>query len=145
MIGDVDVALTEEIKIAKTDEEAEICVDVMLAEAGVETVEVIKVVVTTGKEAVAKVIATEEEAANEVVPMYEDNASSKIVFLFFCGGVKSMSQMRAKGKLLNMGGSQEQGSDVQDKFFLICELASNVNRRAATCEHASPSPAMQLQ
>ena len=54
--------LTEEIERAKTDEEAEICIDVMLAEAGVEIVEVIKVVVTTGKEAVAKVVATEEEA-----------------------------------------------------------------------------------
>ena len=49
-----------------------------------------------------------------------------------------MSQMRAKGTLLNMGGSQEQGSEIQDKFFLICELASNVNRRASTCEHGSP-------
>ena len=28
MIGDVDVALNEEIERAKTDEEAEICVDV---------------------------------------------------------------------------------------------------------------------
>ena len=120
MIGIVDVALTEEIERAKTDEDAEICVDVMLAEAGVETVEVIKVVVTIGKEAVAKIVATEEEAANEVVLMDEDNASSKIVFLFFCGGVKSMSQMHAKGILLNVGGSQEQGSEVQDNFFLIC-------------------------
>ena len=119
MIGDVDVALTEEIERAKTDEEAEICPDVMLAETGVETVDMIKVVVTTGKEAVAKVVATEEEAANEVVPMDEDNASSKKVFLFFCGDVKSMSQMRAKGTLLNVGGSQEQGSEVQTSSFLF--------------------------
>ena len=47
MAGDVDVALTEEIERAKTDEEAEICVDVILVEAGVETVKVINVVVTT--------------------------------------------------------------------------------------------------
>ena len=59
----------------------------MLAEAGVETDEVIKVVVTPGKEAVAKVVATEEEAANEVVPMDEDNASSKIFVLNQCFGL----------------------------------------------------------
>ena len=68
--------LTEEIEMAKTDEEAEICVHVMLAEAGIESVEVIKVVVTTGKEAVAKVVATEEEAANEVVTMSKKNSFS---------------------------------------------------------------------
>ena len=45
----------------------------------------------------------------------------------------------------NVGGSHEHGSDVELNCNLVNELASAAKSTAATCEHALPSPVMQVQ
>ena len=66
-------------------------------------------------------------------------------FLLCCGVEKSMPIISEKLTERNVGGSHEHGSDVELNCNLVNGLASAANSTAATCEHTSSSPAMQVQ
>ena len=54
-----------------------------------------------------------------------------MAFSLFSGSAKFMPEIGANGKFLKVGGNHEQGTDVHDKDFLACTLASSVTRVAA--------------
>ena len=66
-------------------------------------------------------------------------------FSFASWSSKSISDTCIQGTVSNDGGSQLQGSKVDDVQFFISIFASAVYSTAATCEQTSPSPAIQLQ
>jgi len=62
-------------------------------------------------------------------------AGTERCFLFFCLGVlKSISANDKDGTVLNAGGSQTQGRDVQENYCFTRVLASAVRK---TCEQTS--------
>jgi len=63
-------------------------------------------------------------------------------FLLCWGVEKSMFFILENSTDRNVGGSREHGSDVEVNCNFVSELASPANNTEATCEHASPSPAI---
>ena len=54
-----------------------------------------------------------------------------MAFSLFSGSAKFISEIGANGTFLKVGGNYEQGTNVHDKDFLACTLASSVKRIAA--------------